>query len=487
MMVEPVLSMPRPVKRIVALGVDLTLCVVTVWLAFYLRLGEFISLTNNSEWAPGALRAGAVSIGIAIPLFIVSGLYRAIFRYSGWPALMAVARAVGLYGLVYASIFTVIGVTGVPRTVGIIQPMLLLLLVGSSRLLARVWLGDQYISRVKQAARPRVLIYGTGMAGRQLATALEHSREMQVVGFLEDDDRLHAQVLNGRPVYDPANLTQLAIALEIRDVFLALPGLSRSHRNQILTRIRGAHVAVRTLPSLSELAQGKVTISDLRELDIDDILGREPVAPDTGLLKRYITGKVVLVTRRSQRCFPPRRCRPASCTSCVTAWTMRAGKTARCWRRHSNRSIRRPVPRRLPQSLTPSRQAPGAEGSHGGCDLAKGLGPCRSVLRIQPTGAPYDLHHQRHREPSQSTAQDHQNAGALSQRRRRNQTAVAGTAQHHHRLQQGRQAMERRHESVRDCLWRSLHRPRRVIYQRGPSAQLGDAPSLENKNSDTPL
>jgi FlaA1/EpsC-like NDP-sugar epimerase len=292
----PVLALPRPAKRLVALIVDLSLCVLTVWLAYYLRLGEFISFAGSSEWAQGAIWAGVVSVGIALPIFIVSGLYRAIFRYSGWPALLAVARAVGIYGLLYASVFTAIGVAGVPRTLGIIQPMLLLLFVGASRALARVWLGDQYLSILKHASRPRVLIYGAGTTGRQLAAAMANSHEMQVAGFLDDDDRLHGHVLNGQPIYNPADLDNLATTLNISDVLLAMPSLSRRRRNEILSQVRSARVAVRTLPSVNDLAQGKVSISDLRELDIDDLLGREPVAPNHILLAKNIVGKVVLVT-----------------------------------------------------------------------------------------------------------------------------------------------------------------------------------------------
>jgi FlaA1/EpsC-like NDP-sugar epimerase len=286
----PILGLPRMAKRIVVLAVDLSLCVFTVWLAYYLRLGELVSLSGNALWAIG------VSVGLALPIFIVSGLYRAIFRYAGWPALLTVARAIGVYGLLYASIFTAIGVEGVPRTVGIIQPILLLLFVGASRALARVWLGDQYQSILKRAARPKVLIYGAGRTGRQLAAAMANSHEMQVVGFLDDDDRLHGHVLNGQPIYSPGDLPNLVSTFNISDVLLAMPSIGRKRRNEILSDMRSAHVSVRTLPSVTDLAQGKVSISDLRELDVDDLLGREPVVPNHILLSKNIVNKIVLVT-----------------------------------------------------------------------------------------------------------------------------------------------------------------------------------------------
>lgn len=286
----PILGLPRAAKRFLVMAVDFGLCILTVWLAYYLRLGEFVPLSGTAMWAAG------VSAVIALPIFVTSGLYRAIFRYSGWPALLAVARAVGVYGLLFASILTAIGMDGVPRTVGIIQPILLLIFVGASRALARVWLGDQYLYILKHASRPKALIYGAGRTGRQMVAAMANSHEMQVVGFLDDDDRLHGHVLNGQPVYDPKDLAYLASNLSISDVLLAMPSLSRKRRNEILSEIRSAQVAVRTLPSVTDLAQGKVSISDLRELDIDDLLGREPVMPNHILLAMNVRSKIVMVT-----------------------------------------------------------------------------------------------------------------------------------------------------------------------------------------------
>ena len=123
---QSVLALPRDAKRIIVLAVDISFCVLSVWLAYYLRLGEFIPLAGRPMLAAGG------SVLLAIPLLIVSGLYRAIFRYSGLPAIVSLVRAIGVYGLIYAAIFTAIGVEGIPRTIGLIQPMLLLLFVGTS-------------------------------------------------------------------------------------------------------------------------------------------------------------------------------------------------------------------------------------------------------------------------------------------------------------------------------------------------------------------
>ena len=289
----PILAMPRPAKRVVVLLVDASLCILAVWLSYYLRLGEWVKLSGDSYWQP--MWAVGVSLAIALPIFIVNGFYRAIFRYSGLSALTTVMKAIGVYGLLFATVFTAVGIDGVPRTVGLIQPMLLLLTVGASRMLARFWLGGLYRNQLKLGL-PRVLIYGAGNAGRQLAGAMANSHEMLVVGFMDDDDRLHGHVLNGLAIYSPEDLEGLVTSLEVTTVLLAIPSARRNRRNELIQCMLKAHVQVRTLPGVSELAQGTVSISDLRELDIDDLLGREPVAPNHILIGKNIADKVVLVT-----------------------------------------------------------------------------------------------------------------------------------------------------------------------------------------------
>jgi FlaA1/EpsC-like NDP-sugar epimerase len=284
------LAMPRPVKRAVVLVMDACLCIISVWLAFYLRLGEWVSLSTNT------ILAAVASVVLALPVFIKSGLYRAIFRYSGLHAMVAVVRAMLLCGLAFASIFTFLGVEGIPRTVGLIQPMLLLLLVGASRAAARVWLGGSYHDQLRKTGLPLALIYGAGSAGRQLASAVANSPEIRVVGFLDDDDRLHGHLLNGLPIHNPADLVEILNLSHISDVLLALPSVSRQRRNYILNNLKPHKVAVRTLPGLSDVATGKVSLRDVRELDIDDLLGRDQVKPNGLLLNLNTHHKTVLVT-----------------------------------------------------------------------------------------------------------------------------------------------------------------------------------------------
>jgi FlaA1/EpsC-like NDP-sugar epimerase len=289
-----VIAMPRATKQLLVMTVDTSLFLLSVWASFYLRLGDFLTFSNLTTLP--VLVTSAASVVLAIPIFVLCGLYRAIFRYSGMPAMMTMARATLIYGILFAVVFTFIGVQGVPRTIGLIQPILVFLLVGTSRAAARVWLGGLYQIEIKRSSLPQVLIYGAGSAGRQLAAGMTNSQEMRVVGFLDDDGRLHGHVLNGLQIFNPVDLEEIANQKGITDVLLAMPSASRARRNQIIGLLSKLKISVRTLPGLSDIASGKVSLSDLRELDIDDLLGREPVKPNGLLLNRNTYNKTVLVT-----------------------------------------------------------------------------------------------------------------------------------------------------------------------------------------------
>ncbi len=285
-----VLAMPRLAKRLVAVFVDVCLCILSVWLALYLRLGEFVNLSGP------ALIPVVVSIVLAIPIFIISGLYRVIFRYSGWPALLAVAKAIAIYAVGFATIITAIGFQDVPRTLGFIQPLLLLLFVGASRTCVRFWLGGIYQNQLLRYSAPKVLIYGAGTAGQMLARAIASGHEMSVVGFLDDDPFLQKHIVHGFPVYSPDGIKDLSNRHKIDSVLLALPSAGRKRRGEILTKLLDTQISVRILPAVTELAQGKISFSELRHVEIEDLLGREPVDPDAALLSKNIHNKIVLVT-----------------------------------------------------------------------------------------------------------------------------------------------------------------------------------------------
>ncbi len=284
------LELPRPVKRLLAVLVDASLCTLAVWVALYMRLEVWLRLEGAYLWPVAA------SIALAIPLFVRFGLYRAIFRYAGWNATVALAQAMALYGLFFATVFTLVGIQGVPRSVGLIQPLLLLVFVGLSRLVIRLWLGGLYRHLLAEKARPGVLIYGAGEAGRQLAAALARSTEYRLVGFVDDDPRLQGRSLDGRDVHGPNDLDRVIARDGVNDVLLALPSIGPVQRRQIVDRLRAHPVHVRTLPGVSDLASGRVSLSDLRELDIEDLLGRAPVSPDPALMGQLVTGHVVAVT-----------------------------------------------------------------------------------------------------------------------------------------------------------------------------------------------
>ena len=284
------LALPRLAKRAVVIGLDASLCIASVIFAFYLRLGVMPTL----GWP--LIITSVLVVTTALPIFAMMGLYRAIFRYAGWSAMLTVIRAVLLSSIPLIAIVTMIGIPNVPRTTGVIQPMLLLLLVGLSRGIAKAWLGQEYKSLLSDSKLAPVAIYGAGSAGRQLASALASGSGMRVVAFLDDAPALQGRTLNGIPILAPSELDSARALLGVQNILLAIPSATRQRRSAIIEELRSRSMHVQTLPGLSDLARGRVSLGDLRELDIDDLLGRDAVGPDPLLLKRTIAGLTVMVT-----------------------------------------------------------------------------------------------------------------------------------------------------------------------------------------------
>lgn len=286
---ETTIELPAGVKRLVVFLVDICICYISTWVAYYLRLGEFVSLERLT--LPVLL-----SILIAIPIFLVSGLYRVIFRYAGWSAVKAVATAVTVYTLIYAPAVMVLTFDGVPRTIGILQPLILFFGVAGSRLLARAWLGGSYLFRIAETKRPRALIYGAGTAGQQLAAALRTRGDTEVVGVVDDDQSLHDRVIGGIRIFSPDAVTEVILKKNVTHLFLAMPSASRARRLKIINQVSRHQLVIRTLPSLIDLADGIVTVSDVKELDVDDLLEREPVDIGSDQYAGTINGRSVMVT-----------------------------------------------------------------------------------------------------------------------------------------------------------------------------------------------
>ena len=284
------LDLPRGKKIFLSLAVDGLLCFFTVWLAFLLRLGE---IPNKNELI---LIPAIISIIFAIPVFYLSGLYRTIFRYSGWASMLTVSKSVLIYGFLFSILITLISFKDIPRTIGIIQPLLMFFAVGASRAFVSYWVGDIYKSRIKKNNYPMAIIYGAGSAGRQLLISLENNGGFKIFGFIDDDIEKQGRVLCGKKIYSPKSLKNLVNHNGISYLFLALPGISGVKRSKIIDNVIRLNLIVRTLPNIAELAKGKFDRNDLKELEIGDLIGRDKVKPDKTLMQKNIKSKVVLVS-----------------------------------------------------------------------------------------------------------------------------------------------------------------------------------------------
>ena len=283
-----VLAWPRIYKRLVVVAVDITLAFIATWLAFSLRL-DVLHRPVGLQWAVYFLAPV-----LAVPVFVKFGLYRAIFRYTGQAALVSTVKAIAVYGLCLFAVLLWMQWPMVPRSVGVLQPLLFLILVGASRAVARFWLAG--LTRAVGNESGRLLIFGAGTAGVQTAVSIGMERQLKLVGFVDDDLHKVGRSINGVPVWASQDLPTLVTRHEVTDLLLAMPNATRERRKQIIASLSKLPVHVRTLPSMADLASGKVSVKDIHELDIDDLLGRTPVPPQADLLARDLRGQVVMVT-----------------------------------------------------------------------------------------------------------------------------------------------------------------------------------------------
>ncbi len=282
---EKLVELPRNIKQALLLALDMVFVSAAMWGAVVLRYGD-------SYFAPGPseLLCAAITIVISAIIFLRLGLYRAVIRFMGQQAIWAVITAVTYSTLILASTVFLLQAE-VPRAMPFFYWVIALLLIGGTRLTVRAY----YQAKLRSLSR-NVIIYGAGDSGRQLLTALHHGDQYRAVVFVDDDPRLQHSVINGLQVARPEEIKRLIGEHNITQVLLAIPSASSERRREIINSLVGLPVHVRTVPKISELVAGRASVNQIQDIDLDDLLGRDPVPPHPELIDRCITDKVVMVT-----------------------------------------------------------------------------------------------------------------------------------------------------------------------------------------------
>lgn len=287
-MLKRIANLPRVTKRLVILAADFVLLPLALWTAIGLRLGAWSFPQTHPWWAYPLFPL------LSIPIFIRVGLYRAVIRHIEERALVAVVVAVTISVWLYAGLLALLELPAVPRGALVIVWLIAVIYIGASRFLARAALRNLVYSEARH--KIPVVIYGAGSAGRELGVALRAGPQYRPVAFVDDKDSLHGLQIAGLRVYETDRLPSLIDRFGVREVLLAMPSISRSRRIQIIDRLESLHVEVRVIPGMTELIGGDVRISDVREIEIDELLGRDSVPPDHQLLDADIRAKRVMVT-----------------------------------------------------------------------------------------------------------------------------------------------------------------------------------------------
>ncbi|MEL1221555.1 nucleoside-diphosphate sugar epimerase/dehydratase [Aeromonas hydrophila] len=283
-MLASFLGIPRLYKRVISVLADTVLLSLAFWGGFWVRLDDAMPIKSVLHW-----QALALLVPITIFIFMRLGLYRAVLRYVGFKVLWTVVLGVFISTMLLVMLgffFTV----SLPRTVPIIYFAFAILLIGGTRLFFRM-----LINRGNKSRTP-VIIYGAGSSGRQLQQALSQGQEFFTVAFVDDSKSLAKTTIQGINVYSPNLISDLIERFDIKKVLLAIPSASRSVRQEVIRRLEHFPCEVLSIPGMADLVDGKALIDELKEVSIEDLLGRDPVAPIPELMNANITGKRVMVT-----------------------------------------------------------------------------------------------------------------------------------------------------------------------------------------------
>ena len=275
-------------KQILLIFLDALMVITLIFLAFSIRLGYWYMPTGN------ILAIILFSPILAIPIFFSFGLYRSVIRFIGIKSFWSIVQAVSLYSVLWGLIGYMSSIQGIPRSVILINWMLGIIVIGGSRIFARWLFNDKSLTSSK--GKKNVIIYGIGSAGIELSQSLQLSKEYNHLAYIDNNTSLNSTYINNTKVYAPDHIDYLVKKHNVKDVFLALPSISRKEKNKIISKLTALSLHVRSIPSLYEMAEGKVKVEDLRDINVKDLLGRDPVAPNENLLRIKIFSKVVLIT-----------------------------------------------------------------------------------------------------------------------------------------------------------------------------------------------
>lgn len=282
---DQLLNLGRVYKRLLQVLFDCALIVVCYACAMALRLDGFYFVNIPHVWS-----VLFVVLPATIFLFIRLGLYKAVLRFISSRAFRAIILGVFISAVVMFVVDQVFALP-VPRSVPVIYSLLLFSAIGGSRFGWRA-LYRVRISRQKE----NVVIYGAGETGRQLLDAIRYVGDYAVVAFVDDNKSLHSQEISSVKVYSADNLDVLKQRMGVTAVLLAAPGASRTQRRKIIDRVEKHTLQLRTIPAIGDLISGRAQVSDLKIVQAEELLGRDVVPPNVGLLKAHISNKVVMVT-----------------------------------------------------------------------------------------------------------------------------------------------------------------------------------------------